>query len=247
MLIKLLKHDITAMGRLLAPIMLAMLALSVVIGINVRTQYSAENIGTITLVLFGILFALIFLAYFLTFILTIYRFRQNLLGNQGYLSFSLPVSTAEHVASKYLSSIGWTCVSSIISIISFWLIFTLGIPAAGRNLGAAFFNRAFPDFDIYAYLTAENFLTILATMSENVLHLYLAISLGHLWQKHAIVGAIFAYVFVSILRTQVFFKLLQPLTQQLSLISYTILTALIFSVIYAIFTWVILDRHLNLE
>ncbi|MBQ7488146.1 MAG: hypothetical protein IJT77_11695 [Clostridia bacterium] len=247
MLIKLLKHDLISMGRLLAPIMLAMLALSAVIGFNVRTQYKLENVGTITVILFAILFALIFLAFFLTFILTIFRFRQNLLGNQGYLSLALPVSTAEHIAGKFLASMIWTCVNGIVAVISFWLIYTVGIPAAGRQLGAVFFKRLFPDFDPYAYLTLENFLLLVTSMSEGVLHMYLAIAIGHLWQKHAILGAILGYVLLSIARSQLFTRLLQPMSLQMPFATFSIISALVFSAIYAVCTWLILDRHLNLE
>ena len=46
-------------------------------------------------------------AILLTIYLLVERFYHNLLGNEGYLMFALPVSTSEHIIAKILTALIW--------------------------------------------------------------------------------------------------------------------------------------------
>ena len=56
-----------------------------------------------------------------TFILIILRFYKNLMSEEGYLMFTLPVKTSQLINSKLIVSIFW-CLTSILVVISSLLI-----------------------------------------------------------------------------------------------------------------------------
>ena len=236
------------MSRLIAPLLIALLVISAALGIDIRRQYSAESLGKITIILIILLIGLISVAFFLIFILTIQRFRQNLFGNQGYLSFALPVSTAEHLVSKYVASILWTIIACAAALASFWIVFTLGIPSIERRLGITLLDRLLQELELNTLTWKDMMQAVLVLFSsatEGIFHLYVSISVGHLWQKHSTIGSVLAFVVLSILRSQLFFRLAPviPLTYS----QWSVCLALVISFVYAFFSWLILERSLNLE
>ena len=61
----------------------------------------------------------------ITIVVTIQRFNKNLLKDEGYLMFTLPVSSKSLVLSKYLTSLIWTFLSFIVALLSFTIIFII--------------------------------------------------------------------------------------------------------------------------
>ncbi|MBQ9009348.1 MAG: hypothetical protein IJ088_08475 [Clostridia bacterium] len=246
MLIKLIKYDLRAMGRLLAPISGVLLILSVVLGFNLRGQFDTENWTLIPIILGVLIVFLVFFALMLTFVLTISRFKQNLFGNQGYLSFALPVSTAEHIAGKFIASFLWFILIAAVSCLSFYLVTTISTPALVRKL-------AFPY--IRQYLEANNISIpvpeiLLATLTmaiHGLFHLYAAICIGHLWQKHSTLLGIIAYVVLSVLTSRLLFYLSGTPLFAGHYLTGTVVFYLVFSAIYAFICWIVLERHLNLD
>ncbi len=79
---------------------------------------------------FGILYLLLFALWVamgvLTVVSIIQRFYKNLLGDEGFLMFTLPVSSTTLLGSKMLAAMLWTIASSMVGMLSFFL--TLFIP-----------------------------------------------------------------------------------------------------------------------
>ena len=98
MLTKLLKHEFRATARIMGPLYLVLLA--VALGFN----FSARLMDTSNVVL-NILAALVILAYvaaiigvfIVAFILMLQRFYKNLLGDEGYIMFTLPASVHQQM------------------------------------------------------------------------------------------------------------------------------------------------------
>ena len=61
----------------------------------------------------------------ITIVVTIQRFNKNLLKDEGYLMFTLPVSSKHLVLSKYLTSLIWTFLSFVVAFLSFTIIFMI--------------------------------------------------------------------------------------------------------------------------
>ena len=121
MLGKLLKYEIKAMGRIMLPIYLVLIALSAVFALTMRLTIGKTAVGflekfaIVTLVLFV---AAIIAACVMMLILVIQRFYKHLLGTEGYLMFSLPVSTGQLILSKLLTAVLWIVIGLIAGVLA---------------------------------------------------------------------------------------------------------------------------------
>ena len=119
MLGKLLKYELKATSRVFIPLYIAILVVSIVNGLSLNLEiFNIQGLATI------ILMCLFISLFVITIVVTIQRFNKNLLKDEGYLMFTLPVSSKHLVLSKYLTSLIWTFLSFIVALLSF-TIFTI--------------------------------------------------------------------------------------------------------------------------
>ena len=104
-MLKLLKYEWKACARICLPLYGAMLLMSVVSAL--MTTESAQNImdGIPTAILGMLYFALLIAVFVVTAVILIQRFYKNLLGDEGYLMFTLPVTVAQHIWSKVIIAV----------------------------------------------------------------------------------------------------------------------------------------------
>ena len=120
MLAKLMKHEFRATGRFGLPLCGVMLALSAVAGVTERfwgrnwNGWWAEA-GTLIIVLYGLSILAVSIGIF---IILIQHFKRNLLGDEGYLMRTLPVSIHELLLSKLFVALLWYVASLLLIIIS---------------------------------------------------------------------------------------------------------------------------------
>ena len=120
MLGKLLKYELKATSRVFIPLYIAILVVSIVNGLSLNLEIlNIQGLATI------ILMCLFISLFVITIVVTIQRFNKNLLKDEGYLMFTLPVSSKHLVLSKYLTSLIWTFLSFIVALLSFTIIFTI--------------------------------------------------------------------------------------------------------------------------
>ena len=120
MLGKLLKYELKATSRVFVPLYIAILVVSIVNGLSLNLEiFNIQGLATI------ILMCLFISLFVITIVVTIQRFNKNLLKDEGYLMFTLPVSSKYLVLSKYLTSLIWTFLSFIVALLSFTIIFTI--------------------------------------------------------------------------------------------------------------------------
>lgn len=105
MLNKLLKHEFIATGRIMG----AVYAVVVLIMVHVLGSYYIGRDTATTGQMLGIAVLILISAcsFFLTAIVMIANFQKSLYGDQGYLSFTLPVKGSTLLISKILSSTVW--------------------------------------------------------------------------------------------------------------------------------------------
>lgn len=167
---KLLKYEFTAVGKELLPIYLLMIAAAILTNIFMPIKAVISSV-----------FALIFLAFTIaamvvTLVTTINRFHKNLLGDEGYLMFTLPVTAAQILGSKLLSALLWNIIGILCGMIS-------GLSFAAQS------NLTFTDVAnilklVGANTTAADWLTlilfclkIMMLLATFILAVYLAFSL----------------------------------------------------------------------
>lgn len=256
MLGKLIKYEYKATSRTFIPIYIALLLVAVINRIFRMGDIDVAW-GISTLALVGLFIAL----GVLTIIVIVQRFNKNLLGDEGYLMFTLPVSSVQLIVSKLVISIVWAITSSIVAFATFLIL--LG--------DAPFFKELFTDWNqIWAEFTLvvqeqmniSNpiwFLVIIVVIMllsyiSFIFTIYLSLAAAQLpvFNKHrGVVGfaAFFVINLVSSTCTQILDLVIpESVASNFSSASLVmiIITLIMCSVVFIGIKW-ILDKHLNLE
>ena len=211
MLGKLLKHEFRATGRVLLPAMGAVLALSLLANLSARLIQMTDS-GILT-----VLFALVIAAFVIgmialcvmTLVIMVLRFYRNLLGNEGYLMHTLPVSVHELVWSKLIVSLVWFLASWVLILL---LILGTVLVQSGTGLGDLL--RGFPSWsDLQNFLHEAGFrhpelrkltlllveftLGVLIGYLATCLHFYAAMALGQMFSKDKVLLSVLFYIGLS--------------------------------------------------
>ena len=192
MLIKLLKYEVKATARTFLPLFLAVLIMATLYRVFSFVGNDQMMVpGIISISLYGFLVIGMFV---MTLIVMIQRFFKNLLSDEGYLMFTLPVRPWMHVISKLLVSMLWTFLSFVTAMLSIGIIASeeLADPKIWQTLGDGL--AEFYSFAGSGLLTIEFLVLILLSTATNVLMIYAAIALGHLAGKQRILASIGAYL-----------------------------------------------------
>lgn len=283
MLSKLMKYDLRSCFRRFGVLWIATAAFAVLTGIMMHGVFEkAMESGSfilqfLTILAPVILIGLIVVTAVLTFVFICERFYKGLLGDEGYLMFTLPASVSEHIAAKTLSALILTIISSLVALLS-GLIFLLIYQPAELMEGLRMLPQLMKQVNLPATVPLfllEVLVLILFTMAKETLKIYASIALGHLAKKHRVLWAILAYFGISILETLgrglvfnngilsrleawaeeadwgIFYSngtwTVSGLGMAASIIGGLIVVYLILSAVYFIVTKVILTRKLNLE
>ncbi|MDF2510984.1 MAG: hypothetical protein K0S04_850 [Herbinix sp.] len=201
MLGKLLKHEFKATSRLLLPLFLILAVLTImdriVLGLNVFEGIFATISGFIT---FAYVISIIAVVVVTT-VFVIYRFYKNLMTDEGYLMFTLPVKPSELINSKLLVATLWTIVSTIAILLSLIIVFsgTSYFPEIKDGF-ALVFEQISLQLGSYANLFyIELFVLIIVSIINNILMVYVSIAIGQLINGHKILGSIGAYIVISVI------------------------------------------------
>ena len=127
MLKKLLKYEFKATARTYGGMYLALLAASVLFGGSLWRWNSTISDAFSTLVgLLSLVYTAVIIGTVVVTIMTIVqRFYRNLLGREGYLMYTLPVTETQLVTSKLISSTVWSLCSILAACLSFGILAVL--------------------------------------------------------------------------------------------------------------------------
>ncbi|QNO15830.1 ABC transporter permease [Alkalicella caledoniensis] len=204
MLKRLLKWEIKATARLFVPLYVTLI-LFAVINRLLKPFYLIESSSSFSLQLLisyitiFAYFALIVGVVAMTLIIMIQRFYKSLLGDEGYLMFTLPTQTWKHVFSKLLVATLWTVVSIVTTFTSIIIISGVKLgdifraPAGNESFLAALkeITGVFGSFGV-SMVPVMSIIGIIV----NILMIYTAISLGHLFQKNKLIASFAMYALV---------------------------------------------------
>ena len=199
MLAKLLKYEAKATARSFLPIYLAILLFALINrvinpfdkvsdGVSVTVEgFSFINMMRMASIV--VYFALIVATIAMTFVIIIQRFYKNLLGDEGYLMFTLPVKPWQHIVSKLLISLMWIALSFIVIVSSVLVLINIDnlFGEIGRLIREA---RGF--FGDTLLILAP--ISALIGASYFIMTVYNALSIGHLFNKHRILASFVAYL-----------------------------------------------------
>ena len=210
MLSKLLKQEFRATGRIMLPVLAALLLLSVLGNFSIRMM--DQNVTNNAVLRFLFVFLIIvfvlgmFAAVLMTLLLMITRFYRNLLKDEGYLMHTLPVSVHGLVWSKLIVSLVWFVVTGLVVTA---ILFLTGLIQSGTNLGElmmefpswaeireAMAEAGFRGSDITVFLL-ELLALALVGFFATCLHFYAAMAMGHMFNKDKILLSIVFFVLLS--------------------------------------------------
>ncbi len=218
MLRKLLKHEYIATSRVMLPIYVAVLVLALAMrltgGVWNAGGFSYSGMGRIgavvtVLVIMGF-FVGIVAVFVASFVQTIGRFRSNLLGDEGYVMFTLPVSTHQLVWAKLIVSVTWFVGAVLLSILAFTIV------AADASTFASGFHAFFLEFDDeiaplsrghMAAFAIECVLALLLGCANVCLAFYAPLAIGHSFAKRKMLLSV-VFFFVIQIVTDVLFNVL---------------------------------------
>lgn len=208
MLGKLMKYDLRSGIRTFSLIWIGLAALAAINGLTLRIAFDgdiqSELANFIITVLPMVLLVALYVAmgiFMLVFIIN--RFYKGLLGDEGYLMFTLPVSVSEHIGSKLLTSMIFQIGSFAVAVLSGGLLFAVLAPPNFSDVAQAFqeagrYLRVNPLPAGTGWVVAEFIVYTLIAAAVSILQIYTAISIGHLGKKNRGWFALLAYVGISI-------------------------------------------------
>ena len=219
MLGKLIKYDFKALKKTLLPLCFGAVALSVFVTILMKLFYLyqdySQNLSRVLDDIFGTVLTLLLIFGFLglvaaaivSWFLILKRYYQNLFKDDGYLTFTLPVKTSGILLSKLISSTIWSLITSLFAIVSIAIFVVFGTSRQFINMDAIdTFSRIWEAYWSTPLLTLKDYIIIptiftilvLSSVVQNILLLFLAITLGNqVSRKHKILGSVGMYFVVN--------------------------------------------------
>ena len=221
----------------------AVLALSALIGVQASSLKSIDTPDQqmIMLVFLALVFGgLIITLSISTLILIIRRFKGSVYDRQGYLTLTLPVSEHQIILSKLLGAFIWSLASSLVFILSIYIILVL----TGANFLDIFsLEYLFKFYMDSFWLSVISY--ILSTIS-GILCIYLAISIGQLFNEYRTALAVLAYIVIQTILGFVSLNLRIDFDYNW-MISFEIVKDLILSAAFYLGTYYILKNKVNLQ
>ncbi len=220
MLGKLLKHEFKATSRLMLPLYLICIAVTILnklvsvfefFDYPETVFYLMNSFKTLTVALYIFVLLSIMVA---TLIICIIRFYKNMLGSQGYLTFTLPVKTYEHILSKGITSVIWFLISSVVVIISIF------ITIVDKDVIAELSKFSYHNLDHAVYYSIGIhlipflilvLLLFIVYFSGIVVIMYSSLSIGNLFNKNKILGSFLGYLIIKIINSAISSILILPL------------------------------------
>lgn len=263
MLGKLLKQDFRATARIILPVYAAVPVLGLFTGLITRL---CENQNGFLIRAIGALVSFVFslsliAAVVTTVVLMILRFYRNLMTDEGYLMFTLPVSTTELICSKLIVSVVWFLgalavdalgllvtgrFGSYQNAVRFQVTYTFGMPMTGAQSAGLI-------IEFVAFLLLCSVALCLMT--------YAAMAIGQSFKKNkGLMSVVFFFVLwigTRMLLTLIFGAFYGPASSAVNTMTvlqalWTVLGcacvgALAFCVGFFFLTHGMLRRHLNLQ
>jgi len=198
---KLLKHEFMALSRMLVPMYIILLGLSVITRVIFAFEtgsliYDIISSSSVAVLLIGLLVGAIY-----TTVSCIIRFYRNLFTKEGYLTFTLPVSVEAHLGTKLFTAVVADFATLGVMFISF-CIATSGdvlvevFKAAGYLLGEA--------SDVLGanlgFYIAEAFVLIIVAAASTYLLFYACMCIGQLAKRSRVLlalGVYFGYYYLT--------------------------------------------------
>lgn len=213
MLKQLLKYEFKATKSLYFGLYLALALLSVVLGVTFRQEHAlahSTSFQNLEVILMIVYVSVILAIAVLCFVNTIRRFYQNLLGREGYLMHTLPVTETQLILSKLLTSMVWVLCSGLVGIVCITGMVSIGVLDAEvlgtvnwdswKQLWGMLYGELGAKFWLVMFWTI---LINLARLADLILCVYAACMIAHPFRKYGMVSGILAFIGLNVVENQI--------------------------------------------
>lgn len=264
MLGKLIKNEFKATGRIFFPVYILMVVVSICLKITMELSNGSganNNLISALGLLFLFTFVLAIMAVtFGTVVIIMKRFYDNMLKDEGYLSFTLPVTVGQHLASKLIVSYVWVVTSAVVIFLSGAIL-----PLGHGNIFAELYDAMKVGLKLavqegYLHIVIEMILLLIIAVYTNIVMGYTCFSVGQNLNKHRILGAFITYIAIymitQIVNTIFMVVLLGANINQMDSVMsgffqpymiYLLIFSMAEAIIFTVVTHIMLSRKLNLE
>jgi len=268
MLGKLLKYELLATARIFVPLYIGLMIVAIIASFSFRTDVGVI-IAVATILLVSLYVALIVV----TIIILIQRFYTNLLKDEGYLMFTLPVSPSMLISSKLIAASIWCILSMIAGAIAAFIVVSAWVVPAEVLY---YINYVIQELQFWipagVNFTPTIMILIIALIVQlvfSILHVYVSLAIGQLppFGRYKILAAVGVYIAIMIVLQivvsgittiiglffvdEIIYFALSPLPRALSLFNFFIIASTALNLILAAIAFVctakILEKKLNLE
>ncbi len=274
MLGKLIKHEFVATWKYFLLIDAITLIVGLVAGfITFGISGNFDNLPeTLIIMLILCLTAYVFALVSVTVLTTAYNvvhYYKSLYTSQGYLTFTLPATTAEVLSAKMIVAFIWQIICALCVAISvvflfggffFWSVFQGDVSILETI--TEIFNEFMETFGLSGVFALVRYIfAVIVQIIMNLMIFFMAISIGQLWQKHKILSSVLFYfvirfvlgiaTFIINLLTGSLTMLLLESADPARYFSHTTMISLIISLVFSIGMYIacimITDKNLNLD
>ena len=255
---KIFKYEMISAGRIILPVYALLLVLSLFIGIFVMSS-DFDFDGNGALGIFKTAIVILTTILFVVMIVIIFsiierRYKKSILGDEGYLNLTLPVTVGEHLWGRYLADIVWALSYAVIMLLAVALIFIRGwnqIPQAFSK-----FLQSSAEFKLeygygYGYIFCCSFINCLIFFMLICVFIYMTETIIQMIGKHRTLMSILVFVVVFMLfqnLAELVFKGYEGMTDFKAGLLWSIsLYNFVWCVILSVITRLVLMYKLNLE
>ena len=203
-MLKLMKHEFRATGRIMVP--LCLLTLVAAVGGNLATRQLLETdndlLNVLGVLLMGAFAVAIAAVCIMSVVVMVQRFYKNLLQDEGYVMLTLPVSLHQHIWAKLLVSTVWfAATAAVVALAVFILTFQLGTFQDIAYFLSVLF-RDLVELDAWTMFNGTVFGVELAVILllgalTTCLEFYSALAIGHSFSNHKMLWSVVSFFAIN--------------------------------------------------
>lgn len=202
MLGKLLKHEFKDTGKILLPLNLVLIGVTIlgmiILGLKMFNSDFMAMVAISMLLLYILAIAALFI---MTYVYLMIRFYRSMYASEGYLTHTLPVSPIATLNSKLIISVFWSFLTLALCILSVFALIRTGLATTGYSTD---YSLIISQIESIIGSSLEKFIGIMILMMflstiSNMLMIYTSISIGQLFNKYKILASIVTYIIIYII------------------------------------------------
>lgn len=261
-----MKYEWKATWKLLVPMNLFIVVMSILAYITVQLDFF-DSYNDLVIMTGAVLMMTYMLSMFVILVVTviylIYRFYTSVYGDEGYLLHTLPVDKHHIIIAKAVVSASWIILNIFLIYLSIlFLISTQERFVETITDGFQFYVEAMNSYNkIGAFEIIMTLVASFFAMLARILKVSACVSLGQLASNHKVLSSIGFYYAIYVVQRifTLFYYMIVELINRASDYAYygssffgsswefTLLSSLIYCVIFYFLTWYVMDRKLNLD